>query len=139
VGGTFDIIHVGHIRFLYRAKSVAENSELIVIVARDKTVKKIKKREPIFNERERLEIVSALKPVDLAILGNEEGGLFEILRDIKPDIVVLGYDQQIDENKLKLWARQNGLNIRVLRLPKFYARIDSSSKARMVIASNKKD
>lgn len=130
VAGTFDIIHVGHIRFLYAAKRLARNSELIVVVARDKTVERLKGRKPVFNELERLEIVSALKPVDKAVLGYESENIFEILKEIRPDIVVLGYDQRVSEKELICWAQMNGLSFRVLRLPKFDASISSSSEAR---------
>ena len=132
VGGTFDIIHVGHIRFLWAAKKLAENSELIVIVARDETVKKIKGREPIFSEEERLEIVSNLKPVDKAVLGYKIGerSFFDILLELKPDIVALGYDQKINENDIREWAKRNDLNIKVIRLPKFECEISSSTMVR---------
>ncbi len=136
VGGTFDIIHVGHIRFLREAKKIAGGGELIVIVARDSTVKRTKGHEPIFNERERLEIVQSLKPVDVAVLGKEDLNIFEILKELKPDVVVLGYDQKISEDLLLEWARKNNLKLEVIRLPKFSSRIDSSSKVREKIIVN---
>jgi len=133
VAGTFDIIHVGHIRFLKAAKRLAENSELIVVVARNSTVRKVKNREPIFDENERLEIVRELKPVDKAILGKENCSLLEIIEDVKPDIIALGYDQNVNEEDILSWAKQRNINVRVVRLPKFYSRIDSSTKARQVV------
>lgn len=133
VAGTFDLIHVGHIRFLKAAKELAQNSELIVVVARDKTVQKIKGRSPVFNEQERLEIIQNLKPVDQAILGNEEGHLFDILLKIKPDIIALGYDQKVSESALIEWGKKYNLNFKVIRLPKFDAHIDSSTKIRRIL------
>ncbi len=133
VAGTFDIIHVGHIRFLKAAKKLAENSELVVVVARNSTVKKIKKREPIFDEKERLEIVQELKPVDKAVLGKKGSNILDIIEEIKPDIIALGYDQNVKEEDILAWARRRGMNLRVIRLPKFYSRIDSSTKARRII------
>ncbi|MCR8432919.1 MAG: FAD synthase [Crenarchaeota archaeon] len=130
VAGTFDIIHSGHIKFLYAAKSLANDSELIVVVARDRNVKRIKGHEPIFGETERLEIVSALKPVDKAILGLDSDNIFEILKVIKPDIVALGYDQKISESELITWAERQGLKLKIVRLPKFSAGISSSSEVR---------
>lgn len=130
VAGTFDIIHPGHIRFLHAAKNLANNSELIVVVARDRNVKRIKGREPIFNEEERLEIVSALKPVDKAILGHDSDNIFEILKVVKPDIIALGYDQSVSEKELITWAEKQGLKFKIIRLPKFNADISSSSEAR---------
>ncbi|MEX0567808.1 MAG: adenylyltransferase/cytidyltransferase family protein, partial [Candidatus Njordarchaeota archaeon] len=119
VGGTFDIIHIGHIRFLNAAKKLAENAKLIVIIARDKNVKRIKGREPIFDEKERMEIVKSLKPVDEVVLGNEQGSLFDIIEKIKPDIIALGYDQKISEDDLRLWMERKNIKFKVVRLPKF--------------------
>ena len=136
VGGTFDIIHLGHIKFLWAAKRLAENTELIVVVARDSTVKKIKGRDPIFNEKERLEIVKNLKPVDKVVLGKElsEGSLYDILIDLKPDILVLGYDQKVNEEELIRWAKRKGLTFKVIRLPRFeFDGLKSSSEVRKKI------
>jgi len=133
VAGTFDIIHIGHIRFLYAAKNLAEDAELIVVVARNSTVKRIKKRKPVFDEKERLEIVKALKPVDKALLGNENADILEIVKQINPDIIALGYDQKISEEEILKWARRNGLKIKVIRLPKFCSRLDSSTKVREIV------
>lgn len=137
VGGTFDIIHIGHIRFLNAAKKLAKNAKLIVIIARDKNVKRIKGREPIFDEKERMEIVKNLKPVDEVVLGNEQGSLFDIIETIKPDIIALGYDQKISEDDLRLWMKRKNIKFKVVRLPKFNSRIDSSSKVRNKIKEEK--
>lgn len=133
VGGTFDIIHVGHIKFLNAAKNLVKNAELIVVVARNSTVKKLKGRKPIFDEKERMEIVKNLKSVDKVVLGNEHGNIFDIIEEIKPDIVALGYDQKISEEDLKEWMLRKNLKFKIVRLPKFNSKIDSSSKARKII------
>jgi len=134
VGGVFDIIHVGHIKFLWAAKKLAEPSELIVVVARDNTVMRLKGRSPIFSEKERLEIVSNLKPVDKAVLGykiDEENAFYRIISELKPDIIALGYDQKFDENKIMTWAKENNLSITIIRLPKFsFQGLNSSSEVR---------
>lgn len=121
VAGAFDIIHLGHINFLRQAKNLYDESELIVVLARDSTIRRYKQREPVFSERERLEIVESIKFVDKAILGNELDGktFFDIIYEVKPDVIVLGYDQNVDENKLKTWAKEKGLNVEVIRLNKF--------------------
>jgi len=137
VGGTFDIIHLGHIKFLWAAKRLSKNTELIVIVARDSTVHKLKNRQPIFNEQERLELVQNLKPVDRAILGKNinDGTIFDILLELRPDIVALGFDQVFSEEEILKWSRKKGLNIKVVRLPKFeFKGIKSSSEAREKIS-----
>ncbi|WP_292461182.1 FAD synthase [Methanothermococcus sp.] len=88
--GTFDLLHPGHYNTLNYAKSLGD--ELIVIIARDETVKKIKGRKPIIPEEQRRMMVEAIKPVDKAILGSLTDKLEPILK-IKPDIIVLGPDQ----------------------------------------------
>ena len=121
VGGSFDIIHVGHIKMLKQAKELCPHGELIVVIARDSTIRKYKKREPILPENDRLEIIKAIKYVDKAILGNELGEktFFDIIYEIKPDIIALGYDQQINEIELKEWLAKKGLQTKIIRLKKY--------------------
>ncbi len=109
--GTFDIIHPGHIRYLEEAKKLGD--ELIVIVARERNVKH--KPKPIIPENQRVKVVSALKPVDKAILGDEKD-IFKPIMELKPDIIVLGYDQHFDEKKLEEELRKRGLKTRVIRI-----------------------
>ncbi|MCD6243831.1 MAG: FAD synthase [Thermoproteota archaeon] len=118
VAGTFDIIHEGHIKMLWEAKKLAgKNGELVVVVARDDNVKRFKGRDPILRESSRVYIVKNLKPVDRAFLG-EKDPLESVLK-IRPDIIVLGYDQWADENWLREELRKRGLDVKVLRLPRF--------------------
>lgn len=118
VAGTFDIIHEGHIRMLWEAKKLAgKNGELVVVVARDDNVRRFKGRDPILRESSRVYIVKNLKPVDRAFLG-EKDPLESILK-IRPDIIVLGYDQWADEDWLREELKRRGLNVKILRLPRF--------------------
>ena len=109
--GTFDIIHPGHIRYLEEAKKLGD--ELIVIVAREKNVKH--KPKPIIPDEQRVRVVSALKPVDKAILG-DENDIFKPIMELKPDIIALGYDQHFDEKKLEDELRKRGLKTKVVRI-----------------------
>ena len=109
--GTFDIIHPGHIRFLEEAKKLGD--ELIVIVAREKNVRH--KPKPIIPEEQRRRVVEALKPVDKAILGDEHD-MFKPIMELKPDIIVLGYDQHFDEKKLEEELRKRGLKTKIVRI-----------------------
>lgn len=95
IGGVFDILHVGHIATLREAKSRVD--VLAVVIARNKTVKKLKGREPIMDEKERKEIVESIKYVDIALLGSE-GDFMAPVNVIKPDIIFLGYDQSLPPN-----------------------------------------
>lgn len=113
--GVFDIIHTGHISYLEQAKSMGD--ELYVVVACDETVRK-RKHEPIIPQDMRVRIVSSLKPVDKAILGNSTGSFYDILHDIRPDIIVLGFDQSFDEKELSEDLRKKGFDIEVKRASK---------------------
>ena len=111
--GVFDLIHTGHISYLEQAKAYGD--ELVVVVACDSTVRR-RKHEPITPEDMRARIVGSLKPVDRAIVGYSTGSIFDVVREIGPDVIVLGFDQHFDEEKLKKDLKDNGLgDIRVVR------------------------
>lgn len=110
--GVFDIIHSGHLHYLQEARKLGD--ELVVVVATDATVRR-HKHEPIIPEKMRLELVSALKPVDAAVLGNE-GDMFAVVENIRPDIIALGYDQTFDEKKMEETLRGRGLKVKVVRV-----------------------
>lgn len=113
--GVFDILHLGHVYFLQQAKKLGD--ELVVVVARDSTARKLK-HQPIMNEEIRAKMVEALKPVDRVVLGHEDD-MFKTVEEIKPDIIVLGYDQAFDEDYIINECKKRNLNIKVVRLPKF--------------------
>jgi FAD synthetase len=135
--GVFDLVHYGHIRFIEEAKKLGgENSRLAVIVARDKTVKRLKGRLPIIPEDQRRAVVESLKPVDEAILGYEDLSFEETIAKIKPDIIAVGYDQRSIENDVRAFIKARGLTIEVVRVGKFgRADLDSSSKIKRKILS----
>ena len=110
--GVFDIIHPGHISYLEQAKSYGD--ELIVVIANDDTVRR-SKHEPVTPEAMRARIVGALKPVDKAIVGGR-GDLMDTVRYVRPDIIVLGYDQKFTEDELRSKLEASGLKgIKVVR------------------------
>lgn len=96
--GTFDHLHPGHIEFLRQAKAIGD--ELIVIVARDETVQRIKGFLPTHDERLRRNNVENTNIPDLVVLGNLDSDLFHILGELLPDIVALGYDQRVSEDSI---------------------------------------
>lgn len=96
--GTFDLLHPGHLHYLSQAK---KHGHLIVLVARDQNVEKIKQRRPIFDEKHRLELVKSLRMVDEAVLGNMEN-MYAKVKSINPDILAMGYDQQPSNSDLKI-------------------------------------
>ena len=112
-GGVFDIIHPGHIHTLNAAKALGD--VLIVAIATDKTAQKMKKRPPLHNQELRRELVSCLSMVDRAIVGHEED-IFETVKDVKPDIIVLGYDQIHQEKFIDDGCKRINLDVQIVRL-----------------------
>ncbi|MBU4321345.1 MAG: adenylyltransferase/cytidyltransferase family protein [Thermodesulfovibrionales bacterium] len=96
--GTFDHFHPGHIDFLKQAKVLGD--ELVVIVARDENVKRIKGMMPKHNESQRRENVEKTSISDRVILGYTDKDIFLILEELKPDIIALGYDQRVSEESV---------------------------------------
>jgi FAD synthetase len=128
--GVFDLIHPGHILFLEKAKKIGgKNSKLIVVIARDSNVLKFKGVKPIFNEKIRKKIVSSLKPVDVTILGFKKFSIEKIIKKIKPDIIVFGYDQIKIMKEFEKICKEKNWNIKIVKLKKFRSgQINSSSQ-----------
>jgi FAD synthetase len=128
--GTFDLLHLGHVRFLEEAKkSGGKDAELVVIVARDSTVKARKGKKPIMPEDQRRALVESLKVVDEAILGWEDFSIDKVIERIKPDVVAVGHDQDGIENELLKAIEEKKLSIEVSKIGRFGKReLDSSSK-----------
>ncbi|MFW5904074.1 MAG: adenylyltransferase/cytidyltransferase family protein [Candidatus Saliniplasma sp.] len=122
--GTFDLIHLGHLHYLKRAKELGD--ELVVVVACDETVRE-KKHEPLMNDETRAELIGALKPVDEVVIG-VEGDPYETVRKIDPDIIALGYDQWHREDKIKKELEMRGLKAEVVRLEHYNHDLDGTRK-----------
>jgi len=86
-GGVFDILHPGHIFFLEQAKRLGD--VLVVVIASDETVRRVKKREPIHTAEARAKVVASLKPVDRVVIGSPSDKL-AVVRRVKPDIIAFG-------------------------------------------------
>lgn len=123
--GVFDILHLGHLHYLEESKKLGD--ELVVVVATDNTVRK-RKHEPITPEKMRLELVASLKPVDRAVLGKATGDMFEIVREVKPDVITLGYDQPFEERDLEKELAKRGLKVQVVRMPQLDHDLDGTRK-----------
>jgi len=123
VFGTFDIIHPGHLFLLKEAKKMGD--QLIVVIARDQTVNEIKKIKSKNKEKDRLKNINDLKIADKVILGNE-GDKYQVIRDEKPDVIALGYDQSAFTQGLT----KNFSEIKIVRLKPYKEDIYKSSKFR---------
>ncbi len=126
--GTFDIIHPGHGYYLEESKKLGgEEAHLVVVVARDSTVRS-KKRLPVVDENQRLEVVKMLKPVDEAYLG-DENDMFKVVEKIKPDIITIGPDQKHNVEKLKNQLKERGIESDVVKVTGYRkAELDSTCK-----------
>jgi FAD synthetase len=118
--GVFDLLHLGHVKFLEAAKKAGgKYSKLIVIVARDCTVEKIKGRKPIIPENQRCRLINSLKVVDEAILGYESLDIEEVIKKIKPELIVLGHDQKVMKKNVQDYIQNKDVNIKVITIGKF--------------------
>jgi FAD synthetase len=128
--GTFDLLHLGHVRFLEEAKKAGgKDAELIVIVARDNTVKARKGKTPVMPEDQRRALVESLKVVDEAILGLKDFSIEKVIEKIKPDIIAVGHDQDGIEREVQKAIEEKKFNIQVAKIGRFGKReLDSSSK-----------
>ena len=128
--GVFDLLHYGHVYYLTNAKKAGgENAKLVVVVARDKTVERLKGSKPVIPEDQRRALVESLKVVDEAILGYEEMDMARIIERAKPDVIALGYDEDAIERKLRKIILEKGLKIEIVRVGRFEEKgIMSSSK-----------
>ena len=114
LGGTFDLLHPGHIELLKYASSLGK---LYVVVARDVNVERLKGKKPVLSEKDRLSLVSSIRYVYKAMLGDKED-LFKSVERIGPDIIVLGPDQMFDEREVEKIAEQRtGKKVKVIRYP----------------------
>lgn len=117
VFGTFDIVHPGHKHFFQQARSLAGKYEpfLIVSLARDKNVIRIKGKTPTSNELKRLARIKSLSEVDKAVLGAIGNHIPHIVKE-KPEIIALGYDQSAYVGGLKSALAKEGLKVKLARM-----------------------
>ena len=125
--GVFDLLHAGHLHYVEQAKGLGD--ELVVVVAHDDTVRK-QKHEPITSHELRCRMVSGLKPVDTAMVGNPPTSpIFDILDVVQPDIIALGYDQKHSVDAIREGLDAHGhSNIEVVRVEGLSDDLDGTRK-----------
>ena len=96
--GVFDNLHLGHLSYLRQARKYGD--QLIVVVARDKNVLKIKGKLPKQNEKIRQKAIQKLSLSQKVILGQLRDK-FKVVVKHKPNVICLGYDQVVDMDGLK--------------------------------------
>lgn len=123
--GTFDMIHPGHLFYLSEARKYGDR--LVVVVARDETSEKFKGKKPQNSEKARLEAVRMLKVVDEAVLG-KTGSIFDIINEINPDVICLGYDQKVQKQELEDELKKRNIKAEVIRIGSYMPNLYKSSK-----------
>ncbi len=107
--GCFDILHVGHVRYLQKTKSLADYC--VVMLNSDRSVKLIKGEDrPINNQDDRAEILNALSCVDYVVLF-EERSPAKLLEKIKPDIYTKGADYTLETLPERDVVIRNGIKV----------------------------
>lgn len=107
--GTFDGFDAGH-QFVI-SEAAKKGSELVVAVARDEHVRKLKNKEPRNSEQDRLERVAKDPHVTRAVLSDNDLGSYDILDMVQPDVIALGFDQNMLKTDLIRWMMEQNRQI----------------------------
>ncbi len=131
VSGCFDVLHSGHIRFFEEA---SQYGDLYVSIGSDKTVEELKHRKTLYNEAERLYMVSAISYVHQAFVAKGSGKLdfAEELKQIKPDIFFVNSDG--DSEAKRQFVESLGIRYVVSnRIPKDLLPVRSTTAIRTIL------
>lgn len=107
VFGVFDGLHPGHRNFLEQASAFGD--EINAIVARDSVVGRLKSRKTKHSETKRVSFLDQHELIAKVFLGDETEGEYLVLKNINPDLICLGYDQQALYQDLKTRINQKEL------------------------------
>lgn len=119
--GTFDVLHKGHVYFINEASTHAE--QIVIVLARDCNVARLKNKLPLQTEEERLISVQIAFSFAKVVLGDSKD-FYQPIRDFKPDLIALGYDQKANEAELK----EIFPGIKIIRISAFEPETYKSSK-----------
>lgn len=125
--GTFDYLHAGHENYLKQAKKLGD--ELIIIIARDQTVRSVKGQSPVNDENQRLKNLRLTGWADKVILGNLENK-HQVILKYQPDVIALGYDQYAFTQTLQRTIIEHNLSAEIIRLTPYFPQIYKSSLLR---------
>ena len=93
--GVFDLLHVGHVRYLAEARALGD--ALVVAINSDRTVRELKgPNRPVFNQAERAEILAALRVVDYVVVFDDVSPR-SLIAELLPDVLVKGGDYDLDQ------------------------------------------
>lgn len=130
VGGCFDILHVGHIKFLEEAKK--NGDILFVLLESDEKVKRLKgSNKPVFSQTERAKVISAVNTVDFVIILPDiksDTQYDKLIRKIHPDIIAI---TENDPYTLKKKRQAEDVNGKLIVIP--HVKTYSSSKLATIV------
>lgn len=122
VNGSFDVVHVGHIRLLEYARSYP-NSFVYVLIDSDRRISELKgKNRPVNNEYERASLLSALKSVDKVDIFDSDVELINYIKNYQPDLMIKGSD----------YRDKPILGAEYCKEIKFYERIEQYSSTKKI-------
>ena len=128
--GCFDILHVGHIRYLKKTKSFADYS--IVMLNSDSSVKMLKGEDrPINNENDRAELLTSLSCVDYVVLFEEKSPV-KLLERIKPDVYTKGADYTLETLPEREIVEKNNIKVEFIEF------VDGKSTTNVIKKISKK-
>jgi len=133
VFGTFDIVHLGHIALFKEAKKYGDT--LVVVVARDKRASGIKGKPPVFSEKERASLLQELSIVDKVLLG-DKSDVYKAIKNIKPEVIVLGYDQHIFTEGLQEKLKEFGLKTEIIRAKAYKPEMYKTKNIKQTLLGN---
>ena len=124
VFGTFDYLHAGHENLFTQARKLG--TEILAVIARDKTVKQIKGESPDHDEKTRLNNLKETKWADKIVLGHPKDKTKNI-KIYRPDVIALGYDQFAFTYSLEKLLIDLKLNTKIVRLKPYRPHMYKSS------------
>lgn len=131
VFGSFDLLHLGHLDFFRQVRRCGD--KLVVVVSSDEGFAKAKRSKPWFCAKQRLEMVRSLRMVDEAFIGVRPERMFDSVLKAKPDVIVLGYDQNVDIAALRAFLKARKMNARVVRARPFEEKKFKSSILKKIL------
>ena len=128
--GVFDLLHVGHMRYLAQARALGD--ALLVAINSDRTVRELKGPDrPVFDQAERAEILAALRAVDYVVVFDDVSPR-SLITQLLPDVLVKGGDYHLDQIHGREEVEATGG--KVISLPF----VDGASTSRLIERMKKK-
>ena len=115
VFGTFDKLHEGHHAYLKFARG--QGDTLVASVAQDRVIEDMKGRQPFEGLPERMQKLLEMKLVDDALSGDEVTGSWSAIHELKPDVIVVGYDQIELKDALEKLKVEKGFQYEIVVAP----------------------